>query len=333
MLSESSLSAGSTKWAKVSSNQKPKERAILNGRCMAFDSQSMSFGNNICRKGYKFVEDLLTTALTFSSTTLQEDPDSFVEFLNMTGELRFLQLGDIDRSAPQAFCLFVNIYHCLLQHALLLSVNGPLQKKSIGHFMRTSCYEIGGDVFSLSELHSFVICGKMSKPVNTKPPYIEASKKSQVYRYYALEYTDVRVHFVLNTADLACPGSVPVMSSRYVEQQLNAACVAFFNNNQLVVDIKRRVVALPKVCEIHRNDFGNGELVGILKFIREEMEGNTNKIGSLIRFVMEDEKKFTIKFLHSQDQYHASLKLRITASNQNLEMDFYCIQNLESNSM
>lgn len=330
MLSESSLSTRNLKWAKISSNQ-PKNRAILNGRRMSFDSVSMPLGNNF-NKGYKFVEDLLTMALTFSSTTLEEDPDSFIDFLDMTGELRFLPLDDIDLSSPSAFCLFVNIYHCLLQQALLLSVNGPLHNKSIGHFMRTSCYEIGGDVFSLAELHNYVICGKMSPLINPKPPYVQAPKRSSVYRYYALGYTDVRVHFIINTADLSCPKAVPILNHRYVEQQLNAACVDFFCNKQLAVDSKRRTVTLPKVCEIHRNDFGNGngEFSNILKFVSDEFD---NDLGNLIRVVMRDEKKITVKFINRQDQYHSSLKLRTTASDQSLEMDYHGIQTFESTSM
>uniref|UniRef100_A0A7S4EP11 DUF547 domain-containing protein n=1 Tax=Pseudo-nitzschia australis TaxID=44445 RepID=A0A7S4EP11_9STRA len=329
-LSETSLSACAAKWAKVSSHQKWKERAILNGRRMAFDSLTMSFGNSIS-KANKFVEDLLTMALSFSFRSLEQDPKSFIEFLDLTSELRFLPLGDIDLSSPYAFCLFVNIYHCLLQQALLLSVNGPLQKKSISHFMRTSCYEIGGDIFSLAELHSCVICGNMSKPINPKPPYIEAPKKSNAYKYYALDYIDVRAHFILNTADVACPASVSVLSHRYIEQQLNAACVDFFANNQLVVDTKRRIVTVPKVCEIHRNDFGSGELLNILNICIDEMD---NDLGNAIRAVVEKkgEKGLTIRFQHSQEQYHSSLKLKTAAIDQNFEMDYYCIQNLESNS-
>ena len=329
-LSETSLSAGAAKWAKVSSNQKSNSRAILNGRRMAFDSLTMSFGNSVS-KVYTFVENLLTMALTFSFASLEQDPESFIDFLDLTSELRFLPLDRLDLSSPSAFCLFVNIYHCLLQQALLLSVNGQLQKKSAGHFMRTSCYEIGGDVFSLAELHSCVICGKMSKPINPKPPYIEAPKKSNAYKYYALNYTDVRVHFVLNTGDKACPASVPVLSHGYIEQQLNAACFDFFCNNQLVVDTKRRIVTLPKVCEIHRNDFGNGELINILKICIDEMD---NELGNSVRAVLEKgEKNLTIKFQHTQEQYHSSLKLTTAATDQSLEMEYFCIQDLESNSM
>lgn len=195
--------------------------------------------------------------------------------------------------------------------------------------MRTSCYEIGGDIFSLAELHSCVICGKMSKPINPKPPYIEAPKKSNAYKYYALNCKDPRVHFVLNTGDMACPVSIPVLSERYMEQQLNAACVDFFSSGQLTVDIKRRVITLPKVCEIRRNDFvGNGGMVNLVKSCMDEMDDD---LRTSIRAVFEKgDKGLTIKFQHTQEQYHSSLKLTTAATVRNMEMEYYCVS--ESNS-
>ena len=329
ILSETSLASGASKWAKVSCNQKSKERAILNGRRMAFDSQ-LSFDGNIS-KVCDFVEKLLTMALTFSYTSLEKDPKSFIEFLDMTSELRFLPLDEFDLSSPHVFCVFVNIYHCLLQQALLLSVNGPLDKKSISHFMRTSCYEIGGDVFSLAELHSCVICGKMSKQINPRPPYVEAPRKSSSYKYYALDYTDPRVHFVLNTADMACPKSVPVLSQRYLEQQLNIACVDFFCNKQLFIDVKRRVITMPKVCEIRRNDFRVGEILNIFRACVGEMDESDEHLSSLMREIMEKgEKGLTIKFQPTQDQYHSSLRLTTAATSRNVEMEYDIV---ESKSM
>jgi hypothetical protein len=216
----------------------------------------------------------------------------------------------------------VNIYHCLMQQALLLSVNGPLTKKSITHFMRTSCYEIGGDVFSLAELQFCVIRGKMSKPVAPKPPYIEPPKKSNAHRYYALGYTDCRVHFLLNTGDTACPASVPVLSPRFVDQQLNESCAAFMDNNQLVVDTRRRTITLPKVCEVYKYDFGAGDSVSILKICVCGMDEDTS---AFVRLLLMDEKNLVIKFQRTPDQYHSSLRLKtgkdkVEASN-SIELD------------
>ena len=168
---------------------------VFNGRRMAFDINNEALAERA--DGYSFVEDLLSRALSFNLQSLEENPENFVEFLDLTSQLRLLPLEEIDLSSPQAFCLFANIYHCLLQQALLLSVKGPIDKKSLHEFMRTSCYEIGSDVFSLAELYCCILRGKMSKPVNLKPPYPDAPKKSSSYRFYALDYIDPRINFVL----------------------------------------------------------------------------------------------------------------------------------------
>lgn len=123
-----------------------------------------------------FIEDLLSTALSFSFDELKQHPEAFVQFLDSTSLLRTIRLEEFDRESPQVYCIFVNLYHCLLQHALLCSVNGPLHKRAYARFMLTSCYEIGGDVFSLAELYSCVIRGNMPRPITAKPPYIEAPK-------------------------------------------------------------------------------------------------------------------------------------------------------------
>lgn len=75
-----------------------------------------------------FVANLLTDALTITFESLEEDSEGFIDFLNRTCALRLLPLGDFDVSKPSTFCMFVNLYHCLLQHALLLTVNGPVHK-------------------------------------------------------------------------------------------------------------------------------------------------------------------------------------------------------------
>ncbi|KAL3903743.1 MAG: hypothetical protein SGILL_010330, partial [Bacillariaceae sp.] len=304
-LSESTLSSGHGKWAKLRSKDKSIQRIVLNGRRMAFDCRTTLL-EDVSRCG-EFVQDLLTKVLSFSLESLEQEPEAFIEFLDLTSQLRFLPLDEIDLAGKYAFCIFVNLYHCLLQQALLLSINGALTKKSVMNFMRTSCYEIGGDVFSLAELQCCVIRGKLSKPHALKPPYIEAPKKSNSYRYYALGFTDARIHFVLNTGDTACPASIPVLTPRFVDEQMNASCVAFMDNNQLVVDTRRKTVTLPKVCEVYRNHFGPGDSLSILKFCVGGMDEDT---ANFVRQLITDEKNLIIKFQHTPDQYISSLKLR-----------------------
>ena len=138
-------------------------------------------------KEEQFVEGLLLKACSFTVEMLERNPRDFVDFLDATSRLRSIDLRDLDLSSDAALCLVLNLYHCLLQHSLLLSIEGPPSKKSVGHFKRVSCYEIGNDVFSLAELECCLLRGRMNRPTNPRSPYIEAPKASQTaYRHYAL---------------------------------------------------------------------------------------------------------------------------------------------------
>ena len=127
-----------TQWAKVHSGSKVIPRTVLNSRRLAFDVD-----NPLDQEGDPepdegevdqlarmevFVANLLSSALSITPETLERNPDEFVEFLNKTSSLRCLPLRQIDLSHPAAVCIFANLYHCLLQHAMLLTIKGPLHK-------------------------------------------------------------------------------------------------------------------------------------------------------------------------------------------------------------
>ena len=107
-----------------------RQRAILNGRRMAFDIEPIEAEDNreYLRQTSDLVADLLSMSLSFSFESLEKDPDAFVKFHDATSRLRTISLQRLDLTSSEAVCIFVNIYHCLLQHALLLTLNGPLYK-------------------------------------------------------------------------------------------------------------------------------------------------------------------------------------------------------------
>ena len=191
-----------TKWENVKTGKKSKQkkqRKVLNSRIMPFDldpilSSSGDSQEEICH----FVEGLLERALSFSpDDALDMNDTRFVDFLNETSRLRSLPLEELDLTSKQAFCIFVNLYHTLLQHSLLIAVDGLPSKRSVTAFKRCSCYEIGDDVFSLSELECMVIRGKLGRPVHARSPFVEPPKKSRSYLMYALASSDYRVNFIL----------------------------------------------------------------------------------------------------------------------------------------
>lgn len=129
------------KWALVSTGKKSKQkkqRRILNGRRMSFDIDSITKtanngeikSNNAQEEIATYVENLLKIALSFSPDALESTQSRFMEFLDEASRLRSLPLHEIDLFSEEAFCIFVNLYHCLLQHALLLAVDGLPDKVS-----------------------------------------------------------------------------------------------------------------------------------------------------------------------------------------------------------
>ena len=300
---ESSLSSGRGKWAEVNSGNKSKRRTIMNNRKMLFDVDTDIVDLN------EFVQDLLSTCLSFSLDSLEQHPEALVKFLDGTSRLRAVSFDGLDLASSSALCLFVNLYHCLLQHALLLSVDGNLHKRSCGHFMRTSCYEIAGDVFSLAEISSCIIRGGLSRPNVPKAPYVEAPKKSNAYYLYALQNVGPIIHFVLNTGDDSCPSEVLVFNEQRVDLQLVLAAEEFLRKNVLV-DESRRIIYVPKVCEAYRNDFAGdsaGAATICLQYCLRFISGaQREKIEETMRL---QDPAPTIKFLSTSELYHSSLKI------------------------
>lgn len=81
-----------------------------------------------------------------------------------------------------------------------------------------------------------------------------ASQKSSAYKFYALTYTNPNTNFLLNTADMSCPRSVPVLNPSDFEEQIETQTAAFIRRSVTVDPVKRHVV-LPKVMDVYRSDF------------------------------------------------------------------------------
>ena len=125
------LSGESAKWANIVSYKKSKQRVILNSRRMSFDCESFEYDEENSEETLcSFVENLLRKALSFSLESLVNDPSDFKRFLDDASRLREFPLSKIDKSESCAFCISVNLYHCLLKHALLLHKTGPPTKVS-----------------------------------------------------------------------------------------------------------------------------------------------------------------------------------------------------------
>jgi hypothetical protein len=147
----------------------------------------------------------------------------------------------------------------------------------------------------------------MSRPVSSKFPAVEPPKKSEPYRFYALGQTTPRINFVLNTGDIACTRNVPVLTPLRLDDQLNIQTAEFLRQN-IRIDVQKRVILLPKVCETFRSDFtsdtvgvGNAILRYCLPFLDEPMSSLIHKLYS------DCELPVTIKFSSASESFHGTL--------------------------
>mmetsp|Transcript_411 Transcript_411/g.432 ORF Transcript_411/g.432 Transcript_411/m.432 type:complete len:1353 (+) Transcript_411:82-4140(+) len=300
-------SAGSGKWAKIVSSKKSHLRLLLNRRRMPFDCERFQWdgSTNSERKIGQFVEDLLKTALSFSMETLENSPASFLRFQDKASRLQNLPIQKLIHSGKEALCICVNLYHCLLQHSLLLSLSGPT-KKSVVTFMCTHCYEIGGDVFSLAELECCVIRGNLSNGIYIKAPFVRPPKKSKAHYAYALDTVDPRINFLINTCDTSKSQKVPILSPSKMEEQFTAMSSLFLRKN-CSIDVNKRVVSLPKICEVYRNDFGDGDSLALLHYCLQYMEEKDQ--ATLTELIRCESGSLSIKFEHSPDSFYSILKV------------------------
>jgi len=192
-------------WATLSvESGKEAHRVVLNSRLMAFDAPSLlpSNSDNFSNDACKAVGGLLSCALDLTNYSLEERPQDLIAFLNKTCSLRHLSFRNLDLNSEEAMCIYINLYHCLTQHILIVNgcpTKGVFSRLSIIRHMRCFCYEIGEDVFSLAEL-DFIIRGSMTLPVHAKlSPFILPPKNllRPYQKFYGLMFGDHRINFIL----------------------------------------------------------------------------------------------------------------------------------------
>lgn len=85
----------------------------------------------------------------------------WIVFLHMTAQLQRFDLSHIHTneaslSSPELCCALLNLYHCMLLHALLV-VGTPKSLLKWQSLYRSICYEAFGSVFCLAELEHCII--------------------------------------------------------------------------------------------------------------------------------------------------------------------------------
>jgi hypothetical protein len=237
-----------------------------------------------------------------------------IEYLNEVGKLKLVNLSKLPCDSVEALCFFVNIYHALLMHSQL-AVGRPSQADWASFFSFCS-YEIGDEVFSLSELEQCAIRGSLSAPRETsKFDALPVVRNDARFRY-ALGEADSRISFLLNSGSISNPSSVYALTPRNIEKQLQKVAYATLANS-VQVDLSRSTIVLPKICEVYRNDFGH-DTASLLLSLRNMLLVKADIRRSVQGFsasdylqILEDSspRSITVRYLKATHESHATLKL------------------------
>ena len=96
---------------------------------------------------------------------------------------------------------------------------------------------------------------------------------------------------------------MPVLSPSSLDAQLHHASAIFLA--QVCVDYRKHVVYLPKICDIYRNDFGDGDPLTLAKYCLSFVRVNWEAVNELL---LNEENKPIIKFLPLPLDFHSHLQ-------------------------
>mmetsp|Transcript_38395 Transcript_38395/g.115034 ORF Transcript_38395/g.115034 Transcript_38395/m.115034 type:complete len:104 (-) Transcript_38395:91-402(-) len=97
---------------------------------------------------------------------------------------------------------------------------------------------------------------------------------------------------------------VPVLCQQHFEEQMNAAS-SFSLMRKIVVDVPKRILYLPKVTDLFRKDFGQGNPFDAVQYCLQFLDQDTQ--ASIIDMLNNDANNPQVKFLNASDQFHSNL--------------------------
>eukprot|EP01134_Creolimax_fragrantissima_P008600 CFRG8600T1 len=260
----------------VRSRRWGRERSILNMRnqIIASDQTKSKFllgstSNNtkidrndenieLVDAGVSAIKEPLALVSALLSDVLNLDSESpmtmLIAFLSKTAHLKLLTIDQISSLGhDEALSFWLNLYHCLLSHALLL-IGPPNTARQIMTFYNDISYEIAEYAFSLGEIEHSILRAPLSNPAKliqfiVPGNFLPHDERSKV----VLSYPDPRINFALNWG--ASPSStVPIYNPAQLDTQLDKASAQFLNLTVEIAPDKQRVT-LPKICEWYPKDF------------------------------------------------------------------------------
>ena len=237
-----------------------KNRRVLNCGLFSFHNRTAGL-----QKPLDMVEQSLRGVLSLHQDSVN-DLQGRRSFFDSAAALKDAVVEGLSENENLVF--FLNLYHTMISHAFLVlgPPNSSLQWIS---YFNSIAYQVGDDIFSLTELEHSVIRKRMSPPSQFLSRF--AIPKSSYPRIELMREPDFRVNFALNCGSVSNPATVFVYRHDSLDKQLDAATRMYLSETASTVVRKKDevIITLPRICQWYRGDFGNGSDLDLIEKVKE----------------------------------------------------------------
>ncbi|KAF6028836.1 hypothetical protein EB796_012821 [Bugula neritina] len=185
-------------------------------------------------------------------------------------------------SREEKLAFFINVYNALVVHANVVK-GPPTNMWQRYKFFNNMKYIIGGELYSLQDIENGVLRANRKGVGMIFRPFSVSDARYKV----ALEHHEPLIHFALVCGAKSCP-PIKTYSADGVMDQLKTAAQAFLEGEDVLVDIEKGTVALSKIFQWYKEDFG-GTDSSLIGWICDNMD--------------QSEKRDQLKKLHASGRY------------------------------
>ncbi len=190
-------------------------------------------------------------------------------YLKKAALLRTFDLSHLkERGDKLAF--WINLYNTMVIHGVIDWDIRESVKERNGFFTRLK-YDIGGHLFSLSDIEHGILRG------NSRPPYglFRPFGRGDPRLAFAVVPPDPRIHFTLVCGSRSCP-PIGFYTSEQIEEQLELATASFINSPEVVMIPSENLLRISQIFQWYRKDFG-GSNTSIIQLLLQYLDAGENR--------------------------------------------------------
>eukprot|EP00127_Corallochytrium_limacisporum_P002687 Clim_evm123s134 gene=Clim_evmTU123s134 len=235
-------------------------RVLLNSRRLWFGPRSSD-------EPKLLVQKLLRQGMVLRVDSPREN---ILAFLDATARLKGVHLN-VSWTEAEKMSFYLNLYHLLLVHALLL-LGPPSSSVSRITFYTKVCYEVGSFYYSLSEIEQGCLRNAMPPPKALFSHMVPGFPENDHRKRFACFEGDPRIAIALhcNIRGGTRVQRIPVYEANNVSEQVDELCGRYLQA-MVKVNESRRSLHLPKPMEWYMNDYSGRDdlLMFVARYIND----------------------------------------------------------------